>query len=410
MSRIPYLLMVWSGDEHKQVLRMHQKYGEVVRLAPDELSFLAPRAWDDVMGHRKAGQEENGKEDCYSGSMGNSIIASKRRDHVRLRRVLSHGFSAQSMLQQEPIIRKYVDLFIKRLYEVGADNKPVNIMRWYNFCTFDIVGDLAFGEPFECLTKRDFHPWVAIIFDSIKFMAISIAMKHFPFIYGILERCIPKEIREKDEQRRHFSHQKVLRRIDSGTSRPDFTDAMISRKDDQTNHTIVGMVVQKMTPVEIQENAEILIIAGSETTATTLCGATYLLTTNPRCLDKVKEEIRGSFQSEDEINIVNTAKLKYTQAVLDETMRRYPPVAACTPRQTPPKGNMILGEYVPGNVCLLTVLGVWHWPMYHSETNFKRPFDFCPERWLGDPEFANDRRDAFEPFSFGPRNCLGRNG
>ena len=233
MSRVPYLLMVWSGDEHKQVLRMHQKYGEVVRLAPDELSFLTPRAWDDVMGHRKTGQEENGKEECYSGSMGNSIVASKRTEHVRLRRVLSHGFSAQSMLKQEPIIRKYVDLFIKQLHEMSGENKPVNMMRWYNFCTFDIVGDLAFGEPFECLTKRDFHPWVAIIFDSIKFMAISIAMKHFPLIYGILERCIPKDIREKDEQRRQFSHQKVLRRIESGTSRPDFTEAMISRKDEQ---------------------------------------------------------------------------------------------------------------------------------------------------------------------------------
>lgn len=233
MSRIPYLLMVWSGDEHKQVLRMHQKYGEVVRLAPDELSFLTPRAWDDVMGHRKVGQAENGKEECYSGSMGNSIVASKRNEHTRLRRVLSHGFSSKSMLKQEPIIRKYVDLFIKQLYEIGADNKQVNLMRWYNFCTFDIVGDLAFGEPFECLTKRDFHPWVAIIFDSIKFMAISIAMKHFPLVYEILERCIPKDIREKDEKRRQFSHQKVLRRIESGASRPDFTESMISRKDEQ---------------------------------------------------------------------------------------------------------------------------------------------------------------------------------
>lgn len=415
--------MVWSGDEHKQVLRMHQKYGEVVRLAPDELSFLTPRAWDDVMGHRKAGEEENGKEKCYSGSMGNSIIASKRTDHVRLRRVLSYAFSAQSMLKQEPVIRKYVDLFIKRLYEVGADNKPVNIMRWYNFCTFDIVGDLAFGEPFQCLTEQDFHPWVAIIFDSIKFMAISIAMKHFPLIYGILERCIPKDIRDKDEARRHFSHQKVLRRIDSEIPRPDFTEAMISRKDEQvrtcpchvhsqvarnglfafvvlpsppfflfiflffpptqlekiqTNHSIVYMVTQKMSPVEIQENAEILIIAGSETTATTLCGATYLLTTNPRCLDKVKEEIRGSFHSEDEINIVNTAKLRYTQAVLDETMRRYPPVAACTPRQTPHEGNMILGEYIPGNVCLLGyIFPSFLMPNSSWNTNYY-PFAFRP--------------------------------
>ena len=119
---------------------------------------------------------------------------------------------------------------------------------------------------------------------------------------------------------------------------------------------MIFMFAQRMSPVEIQENAEILIIAGSETTATTLCGATYLLTTNPRCLDKIKEEIRSSFQNEEEINIVNTGKLKYTQAVLDETMRRYPPVASCTPRQTPPEGNIVLGEHIPGNVCVLSLI------------------------------------------------------
>lgn len=186
------------------------------------------------MGHRKLTQRENGKEKAYAGSMGNSIVASERADHARLRRVLSHGFSAQAMLKQEPIIQKYVDLFVKRLYDVGEQgSRPVNIMRWYNYCTFDIVGDLAFGEPFDCLTKSDYHPWVALIFDSIKFMSIAIVMRHFPLIYDILEKCIPKSIREKDKRRRELSHEKVKKRIDSGIPRPDFAEAMISRKDEQ---------------------------------------------------------------------------------------------------------------------------------------------------------------------------------
>lgn len=351
------------------------------------------------MGHRKVEQEENGKEACYAGSMGNSIVASTRANHGRLRRVLSHSFSSQAMMKQEPIIRKYVDILIRRLNEISVstqnqnETKPVNVMRWFNYCTFDMVGDLAFGEPFDCLIREDYHPWVALIFNSIKYMAVAIAMRHFPLIYGLLEKCIPRKLREQDEDRRRLSREKVLRRIESGP-RHDFTECMVSRKDEQ-----------QMSHDEIQENAEVLIIAGSETTATTLTGATFLLATNPACMTRVVEEVRAAFQNEEEINIVNTAsRLPYTLAVLDETMRRYPPVAACTPRQTPPGGNMILGEFVPGG----TVLGVWHWPMYHSEAHFRRPFDFCPERWLGDPEFVNDRRDAFEPFSFGPRNCLGR--
>lgn len=54
-----------------------------------------------------------------------------------------------------------------------------------------------------------------------------------------------------------------------------------------------------------------------------------------------------------------------------------------------------------------TTLGIWHWAMYHNEANFSRPFEFLPERWMGDPAFEDDHLDALKPFHFGPRNCLG---
>ena len=55
-----------------------------------------------------------------------------------------------------------------------------------------------------------------------------------------------------------------------------------------------------------------------------------------------------------------------------------------------------------------TICGIHHWAIYHSEKNFKDPFEFRPERWMQDPEFADDNLDAVQPFQVGPRNCLGR--
>lgn len=46
--------------------------------------------------------------------------------------------------------------------------------------------------------------------------------------------------------------------------------------------------------------------------------------------------------------------------------------------------------------------------MYHNDEQFAQPDSFIPERWLGDPRFENDNRSALQPFSFGPRNCIGR--
>lgn len=64
-------------------------------------------------------------------------------------------------------------------------------------------------------------------------------------------------------------------------------------------------------------------------------------------------------------------------------------------------------ELVDSDVKKQTTLDIWHWAMYHNEKNFRKPFEFHPERWMGDPEFANDSLDALKPFHIGPRNCLG---
>lgn len=183
-----------------------------------------------------------------------------------------------------------------------------------------------------------------------------------------------------------------------------------------------------MNMPEMYENANVLIVAGSETTATALSGCTYLLLTNPDKLAKLQKEIRTSFQNEDEIDLLSTAKLEYLHAVLEETLRSYPPVPVALPRITPPSGQEILGQWIPGNVSypkhpppfpsstkltptspLQTTIGVAHWALYHNEKIFSKPFEFHPERWLGDPAFADDHLEALKPFHIGPRNCLGMN-
>lgn len=54
-----------------------------------------------------------------------------------------------------------------------------------------------------------------------------------------------------------------------------------------------------------------------------------------------------------------------------------------------------------------TIVGVWQWVNHHNPAHFRDAESFIPERWLGDTRFENDKRDAFMPFSVGPRNCIG---
>lgn len=105
-----------------------------------------------------------------------------------------------------------------------------------------------------------------------------------------------------------------------------------------------------MTEGEIFGNSSILIIAGSETTATLLSGATYYLLKNPHVWEKLKAEVRGHFKSADDINFVTTGQLPYLFAVLEESLRQYPPVPIRLPRRTGSEVEVIDGYEVPPHV------------------------------------------------------------
>lgn len=71
--------------------------------------------------------------------------------HRRIHRLLSPGFSARSLAEQEPLVQGYVDLFLSQVGRYATGLKGGNMVDWYTWVAFDIIGDLAFGEPFGSL-------------------------------------------------------------------------------------------------------------------------------------------------------------------------------------------------------------------------------------------------------------------
>ncbi|KAF6839218.1 cytochrome p450 [Colletotrichum plurivorum] len=355
-TRITYSYKLNTGVLPFEVLKLHEKYGDVVRVAPDELAFNNVSAWKDIMGHRTQGAAEFEKDPKFYSSV--------------------------------PGMPRTINC---------TNEEPIDIAAWYNFTTFDIIGDLAFGEPFGCLENSDWHPWIRSIFASARLGTAVQTANRFPLLKMVLLKLLSsKKARDSRARNQNMAKAKLEKRIEAGRQggRPDLIEGLL-RKRDELNLSFPQLVA----------NSNTLVIGGSETTATLLSGVTYFLLSNKHVLTKLVEEVRTTFQSEKDINIVPVGKLRFMLACLDEALRMYPPIAMGLPRVTPKAGATICGRFVPVD----TTVAVHQWAIHHNEAYFRDPFSFRPERFLADPDFASDNREAFQPFHLGPRNCLGRN-
>lgn len=139
----------------------------------------------------------------------------------------------------------------------------------------------------------------------------------------------------------NLASQKVSRRLDQGIDRPDFFTHILKNQESGKN---------ALTKDEMDSNALLLLNAGSETTATTLSGTTWLLLKDPMRLAKATNEVRSTFKSQKEITMDSVAGLPYMIACLQEGLRYYPPVPTGFPRIVPPGGDTISAYYIPEGV------------------------------------------------------------
>ena len=191
------------------------------------------------MGHRIGGGAEFGKSPTFYkpvDDIDTDIVNAEREEHGYLRRQLSHGFSDRTMRDQQPLIMKYIDLLVQRLFEnCGDGSMPINMAAWYNFTTFDIIGDLAFGDSFGCLEYSDYHPWVRTLFETARLSTIFQTVSHFPLLKNLVLAMIPKKAFENREAHQEFTREKLRKRMEAGNERPDLIEGLLKKKDEMVS-------------------------------------------------------------------------------------------------------------------------------------------------------------------------------
>lgn len=321
------------------MLKLHEHYGPVVRISPDQLAIDGSIGWPEVFARHSNVPEFEKTPTFYGPRNGIGILPARHEDHQRQRRLIAYVFSPAALTEQESYLKYYIDLLMERLRERMLEGVPVDMARWYNYLTFDIIGELAFGDPFKCLKKSDYHPLVAMIFSGIRGNAHISFFEQYPLLRPLVNFMATKGDMEKRRQYYAMARAKTEKRIALGSdTRKDFMTYILRNNKDGTG----------MTHEEILANARTLIGAGSHTTASALAGLTFYLTRSPEVYGMLAEEIRSTFSSEDGINMKSTAVLPFLHACVEEALRIYPPLAETPPRVSP--GAFVNGKYIPKGV------------------------------------------------------------
>ncbi|KZT64511.1 cytochrome P450 [Daedalea quercina L-15889] len=429
-----------QGHRSETVHELHKKYGTFVRLAPNHLSISDPAAIQDVYAHGNGATKSNFYDAFVSITRG-LFNTRSRADHTRKRKVVAHVFSQKSVLEFEPYTRVHVSaLFTQwdRLCELGAKGLEgkegegwrgeggrlwMDCLPWFNYLAFDIIGDLAFGAPFGMLEACADTAPVAISQEAAMASYGSSEkgmpeITHCPAVKIINERgeysasigVLPPSwrpwlIRWVPWYRRGNTSVEMLagmaiaaisKRLAAPTERTDLLSKLQQGKDEDG---------RPLSARELTADALTQLIAGSDTTSNSSCAIAYYLAANPDVQRKLQYELDVSLGGIDDsvVTYEQVKRLPYLEAVINEGLRMHSTSGIGLPREVSAGGLTVCGRFFSEG----TILSAPTYTVHRNEEVWGRDADrFRPERWL--EQDKNELQKAFNPFSFGPRGCIGR--
>ena len=342
-----------------------------------------------------------------------------RAQHTRKRKIISHTFSPKSVGQFETYIHGNLDLFTQQWDRLIAEadtadgSAHIDCLKWFNYLAFDIIGDLAFGGPFGMLGRGADLAEVRPSPDSppIYGPAIEILNRRgeVSATLGCLPQLQPWASYLPDpffsrglsavKSLAGIAIARVKNRLENppAVERLDVLARLMQGKDD------------KGEPLGREElTAEVLtqLIAGSDTTSNSSCAVLYYVCRTPGCLSKLQAELDAALPLGERVPTYDAVRdLPYLGAVIHETLRIHCTSGIGLPRLIPAgsPGVTLKGRHFPAG----TVLSVPTYSVHHSREIWGEDADdFVPQRW---ERLTPRQKNAFIPFSYGPRACVGRN-
>ncbi|KAH4222840.1 hypothetical protein HBH64_162310 [Parastagonospora nodorum] len=414
ISRTWYMYRIYVGDMHHVQRRMHDRYGQTIRIAPNEVSTAELAAIPKIYKN----QAPLTKTDFYSAWGGGTISEQKdtfaetdERVHSNYRRIVNPVYTLSNVLRSENYINEVSALFIKRLGEHADRNEAINLGTWLQMYAFDVIGEVFFGKMFGFLEKSEDHGAFIASLDAL--MPVSciaaIAPSYVRPIIMTLAIFLPAGL-------------KAIKAIDAirdaavtaaSTRKKSIEDGDPARHD--MLQQLFEIVREKGEKVNFSDReatleAHVAMFAGSDTTAVAFRSVFYHLMRNPEALAKAYAEIdaadkEGLLSSPIKYS-ETTTQLPFICACIKEALRMHPSVGLSMQRHAPQGGIELSGKYIPAGYRIGMNAAVVH----YDKTAFGQDSDvYRPERWIVSTEEWRAMDRSMLIFGAGTRTCIGKN-
>ncbi|KAI0267695.1 high nitrogen upregulated cytochrome P450 monooxygenase 2 [Gloeopeniophorella convolvens] len=385
LSKVWLAIIAAGGKQHIHFRKLHERYGDIVRVGPNELSIRDASIIPSLLG---PGGPEKGPFWDGRTEPDSLIVLRNHAEHARARKAWDRALSSKALKEYDVIIARRVRQLVghfesmikqQRGQAPGKACCTLDMSSWLSFFATDFMGDMAFGGGFELMADRGDkeNVWTTI---AQGVTAIG-TLAHISWFLPVINAIAPGV-----KLLSAFGSRQADRRLKMDASRKDLFYYLD----------------------KVAQQGVLAIIAGSDTTSTTSSALMYYLVQNPAAYERLQNEVDAAFPSADEpLDVSKLSELEWLNACINEALRLQPPVPSGNHRFVP-RGNgpRRFGMHV---IPEQTQVAIHTYSIQRDPRNFYDEDSFLPQRWLATDKPAGVHNpNAFIPFSYGPFGCAGK--
>ncbi|KAF2092489.1 cytochrome P450 [Rhizodiscina lignyota] len=403
-ARASQLWLFWSlyrGHPRQIQKDMHERYGPVVRIGPNEVSIADAASLNVIYGGKPWLKGKSYSFTASGGAATHEVALSAIRDpkeHAFRRKIWDRAFSIASLKNYQPFITKRVEQLCEQL-DRRCSAVSIDLYQWLSYLVFDVMTDLAWSGGGDAVLKgRDPDGAIASARYSLHIAGMT---KVLPWLAKHL-LGLPW-IDSKTLEFRRFSSDMFVKRMndknntDKESPKDVFYHLLSEGSEDGRQWSINAL----------QADSRQVVTAGADTTVSAIAYLFFCLLRSPNHYKRLQKTIDTEFPHERPLEYDALAKLTLLDAYVNEALRLEPPIPFQNQRIVPESGYSINGISLPPGTHVRAAL----YAIARLPNEFSSPDEFRPERWLIGERVPNERFNAkaSAPFILGPYHCVGRN-